>query len=205
MKGYYFITDSNLTKVGNIVDVRNALRAGTKIIQYRQKHASSRRMYIEAFSLKKICKGAMFLVNDRIDIAQAVDADGVHLGQEDLPCPIARKLLGKKKIIGVTVHNLKEAKTAKKHGANYIALAPVFKTSTKPDAKSPTGTEIIKEIKKHVHLPVVAIGGINFSNVKEVILAGADCICAISEVVASNNVKARIQKFQKLFKFYSIQ
>ncbi|MCK9573459.1 MAG: thiamine phosphate synthase [Candidatus Omnitrophica bacterium] len=200
MKGYYFITDRNLSRLGNAHDVQSAVRAGVKIVQYREKNLGTGKIYLEALKLRKICKDIIFLINDRVDIAQAVDADGVHLGQDDLPYLTARKLLGKKKIIGVTVHSLKEAKLAQKQGADYIGLAPIFKTSTKPDAKDPVGMKAIKEIKKHIHLPLVVIGGINLSNAWEVISSGADCICAISAVVTSKNVKGRIQEFQKCFK-----
>ncbi|MFA5337474.1 MAG: thiamine phosphate synthase [Candidatus Omnitrophota bacterium] len=199
MKGYYFITDKRLSRLGNISDVRSALKAKVEIVQYREKNADTKEMYNEALKLRKICKDIIFLVNDRIDIAQAVNADGVHIGQEDLPYFMARKLLGKNKIIGVTVHTLKEAKIAREEGADYIAIAPIFKTSTKPDAKKPVGIELIKKIKKHVDLPIIAIGGIGILNAKEVISAGADCVCAISAVVTSKNVRRQIDKFQKMF------
>ncbi|MCK9615414.1 MAG: thiamine phosphate synthase [Candidatus Omnitrophica bacterium] len=199
MKGYYFITGSFLSRLGNVSDVKNALKAGVKIVQYREKNAATYEMYIEALKLRKICKDIIFLINDRVDIALASGADGVHLGQSDLPYRMARKLLGKKKIIGVTVHSLKEAKVAQAKGADYVGIAPIFPTSTKPDARNPVGIELIQEIKKHINLPIVAIGGINLSNAKEVIASGANCVCAISAVVASKNVKRQINKFQKMF------
>jgi len=199
IKGYYFITDAGLSRQGNIVDVKSAVLAGVKIVQYRAKGAETKEMYEEAAALRKICKNTIFLINDRVDIALAVNADGVHLGQSDMPYQVARKLLGKKKIIGVTVHNLKQAKEAEKRGADYIGLSPIFKTSTKPDAKNPVGIELIKKIKKYVHLPIVAIGGINLLNAPQVIAAGADCVCAISAVITKRNVKQEIEKFQELF------
>lgn len=199
MKGYYFITDKNLSRLGNLSDVRNAVKAGVKIVQYREKNADTKEMYEEALKLRKICEGVCFLINDRVDIALAVGANGVHLGQSDMPYKVARKLLGKNKIIGITVHNIEQARQAQKTGADYVGVSPVFETRTKPDAKNPVGIKLIRKIKQRVHLPVVAIGGINLSNAKDVISAGADCICAISAVIAKKNVKSEINKFQQLF------
>ncbi len=199
MIGYYFITDSGLSRAGNISDVKNALAARVKFVQYREKKASTKEMYEEAFKLKRICKGNIFLVNDRIDIALAVGADGVHLGQEDLPYAVARKLLGKKKIIGLTVRSLREAKAAQKLGADYLGVSPVFSTTTKKGAGPPVGVRLINEIKKAVSIPLVAIGGINLLNAKEVILSGADGLCAISAIVTRPDVKKEIEKFQALF------
>jgi thiamine-phosphate pyrophosphorylase len=156
-------------------------------------------MYQEALKLRKICRKAIFLINDRLDIALAVNADGVHLGQDDLSYQVARRLLGKKKIIGVTVHNVKDAKEAQKLGANYISASPIFKTKTKDDAGKPVGTTLLKKIKKEVSLPVLAIGGINLLNAARVIRAGADGLCAISAVVTKRNIRREIEKFQELF------
>lgn len=207
LEGFYFITDSYLSRAGNISDVKNALKAKVKIVQYREKYASSFQMYKEALTLRRICKEIIFLINDRIDVALAVDADGVHLGQDDLPIQVARKLLGKDKIIGVSVHNLKQAKQAERLGADYISVGPIFFTQTKPDIKKPVGLELIREIKKQVSLPLVAIGGINLFNAKEVIASGADSICAISSVVTKKDVKEQIERFQALFKrrYYGIK
>lgn len=199
MLGYYFITDAKLSCAGNISDVRNALKAQVKFIQYRNKCASTKEMLDEALALRKICKKAKLIINDRVDIALAVNADGVHLGQDDLLYKIARELLGKKKIIGVTVHSLKEAIAAKKQGADYLGVSPIFATGTKLDAGKPRGIKLIREIKKCVSIPVVAIGGINLSNAQEVVSAGADGLCAISAVITKQDIKKEIRKFQKLF------
>ena len=199
MIGYYFITDAGLSRRGNISDVKNALAAGVKIIQYRNKNAAARQMYEEALKLRKLCKGRILLINDRLDIALAVGADGVHLGQKDLPYQIARKILGRKKIIGLTVHNLKEARQAQRWGADYIGVAPVFPTNTKSDAVRAVGIKLIREIKARLSIPVVALGGVNLSNAKDIIRAGADGLCAISAVVTKKDVRAQIQKYQRLF------
>lgn len=199
MRGFYFITDASISRVGIFQDVKAALAAGVKLVQYRNKSLSAKKMFKEALILRKLCRRVNFIVNDRIDLALAVEADGVHLGQDDLPYKIARKLLGKNKIIGLTVHSLAQAKLAEKIGVDYLGVSPVFSTKTKKDAGRPVGVALIKKIKQRVSLPVVAVGGINLTNAKEVISAGADSLAAIFAVVTKSDVKKEIQKFQKLF------
>ena len=199
MKGFYFITDSGLSRKGIVSDVRNAVKAGVKVVQYREKNKPSCEMFREASILRRICKNITFLVNDRIDIALAVKADGVHLGQDDVFLSEARKLLGKKKIIGVTVHSLKEALIAQKQGADYLGVSPISPTGTKSDAGKPIGIDKLKEISKRVRIPIVALGGINLKNAKEVVKSGADSICAISAVLSKLDVYEEILKFRKAF------
>lgn len=200
IKGYYFITDAELSKNGNMSDVKSAIEAGVSVVQYRSKFDDTDHMLEEARLLREICKGkAIFIINDRVGIAISVDADGVHLGQGDMPYETARALMGKDKIIGVTVHDLKEAIIAEKKGADYLGVSPVFSTTTKKDAGMPCGVELIREIRKNCSIPITAIGGIILDNAREVIEAGADAICAISAVVTRDDVKEEIQKFQKLF------
>ena len=199
MRGYYFITDSKLSRLGNISDIRCALAAGVKIVQYREKSLDTHLMYLEALKLRKLCKGITFIVNDRLDLALAVGADGLHLGSGDLPYAVARKLLGKKKIIGLTVHTLKGAMQAEELGANYIGVAPIFPTGTKRNAGRAVGTKLLKEIRRKVGIPIIAIGGISLLNAEEVIQSGSDGLCAISAVVTKPNVKKEVLKFQRLF------
>ncbi|HOQ13207.1 MAG TPA: thiamine phosphate synthase [Spirochaetota bacterium] len=200
MKGYYFITDSSLSTKGNFSDVCNAIKAEVSFVQFREKKGATRNLYNDALLLREQCKGTTkFIVNDRIDIAMAVDADGVHIGQDDMPLSVAREILGKDKIIGVTVHNLIEATEAVMGGADYLGVAPIFATSTKEDSGKPCGVELIGEIKSKFAIPVAAIGGINLDNALDVINAGADMICAISAVVTKEDVYSEIQKFQRLF------
>jgi thiamine-phosphate pyrophosphorylase len=181
--------------------VLSAVSCGVKVVQYRNKNAETRQMYEEAVRLREICRNSdsIFLINDRVDIALAAEADGVHLGQSDMPCLAARKLLGPEKIIGVTVHNLAEALLAESIGADYLGVSPIFQTATKPDAGKPAGISLIEEIRAQVEIPLIAIGGINHSNAREVVRAGADGLCAISCVVAKENVRDEIIKFQKIF------
>lgn len=197
--GYYFITDSGLSRAGNLSDVEQALKANVSIVQYRNKTSDTREFYKEAITLRQICKNVTFLINDRVDIALACNADGVHLGHSDLPYQTARELLGANKIIGLTVHSLEDALSAQEMGVDYIGAAPIFATTTKVDAGTPLGIKGLEEICKKVELPVVAIGGIDLSNAHSVIKAGADSICAISAVLKKDYVCAEIQKFQALF------
>lgn len=199
MKGYYFITDSELSLAGNENDVRSAVSCGVKVVQYRNKNAETRQMYEEAVRLREICRDSIYLINDRVDIALAAEADGVHLGQSDMPCLAARKLLGSERIIGVTVHNLAEALQAESMGADYLGVSPIFQTATKPDAGKPAGIRLVEDIRAQVDIPLIAIGGINHSNASEVVRAGADGLCAISCVVAKKNVRDEILKFQEIF------
>ncbi|MFA5310731.1 MAG: thiamine phosphate synthase [Candidatus Omnitrophota bacterium] len=195
LRGFYFITDASLSRAGIISDVREACRAGACAIQYRSKYISTKLMIKEAMKLRKICRKELFVINDRIDIVQAVKADGVHLGQSDMPVSLTRKILGKDKIIGLTVHSMAQAEEAVSCGVDYLGVAPVFATNTKLDAGKPVGLALITKIRKKYKIPIVAIGGINIVNARDVIKAGADSLCAISAVVGKSNIKAEISRF----------
>lgn len=199
MKGYYFITDSELSEAGSISDVQNALDAGARMVQYRNKTGPDNKMYEEASVITKMCNRIPFIINDRIDIALAVDSDGVHIGQDDLPIEVVRRLIGLGKLIGITVHNVQEAKEAESQCADYVAVAPIYYSNTKASTIEPVGLELIKEIKKACKIPVIAIGGINLDNAPEVIASGADMICAISAVLKADDIKSEVEKFQMLF------
>lgn len=193
---FYLVTDSELSKKGTLSDVKDAVESGCRIIQYREKNKSTKEMVSEASEIKSICgDNAIFLVNDRIDVALAVGADGVHIGQDDMPICTARKLLGAEKIIGLTVHNGDEAIEAEKNGADYIGLGPIFDTSTKKDAGKGIGPAMIREVKSAIRIPVVAIGGINKENCRSVIESGADSLVAISAIVCSDDVKRETKDF----------
>jgi len=181
---FYFITDREISDKDEITQVKEALRGGANIIQYRDKNSSKEVLLQTASKLKEICdeKNAIFIINDYVDIAYTVDADGVHIGQDDMAYEQARSLI-KDKIIGVTVHNVEEAVKAETMGADYLGVSPIFSTNTKKDAGKAMGLELLKEIKKSVSIPIAAIGGINTDNVDSVIKAGADSVCAISATV----------------------
>jgi len=198
---YYLVTYSSISKNGTLSDVKQALDAGCKVIQYREKNKTTREMINEAKKIKQLCNDrAFFLINDKVDVAIAVDADGVHLGQEDISVDVARKLLGNNKIIGLTVHNEKEAVEAERLGVDYIGLAPIFKTDTKEDSGIPCGLNMIKKIRNRVGLPIIAVGGINKENVVDVIKSGADGIVAVSAVLDFNDVYGNVLDFIRLIK-----
>ena len=198
---FYFITDSSLSKNGIINDVRAAINAGCRIIQYREKNRCTKDMVEDAEKIKELCRSkAVFLVNNRVDIALAVDADGVHLGKEDMPYAAARKMLGNDKIIGMTIHNVSEAEEAQRIGADYIGLSPIFVTSTKKDAGNPCGTAMIKKVRAKIKIPIVAIGGISRENVAQVIKSGADAAAAISAVMGSNNIQKEVSYFIRVIR-----
>jgi thiamine-phosphate pyrophosphorylase len=203
----YFITDSRLTRRTVLEDVESAVGAGVKIIQYREKDLNTREMTDEAKKIGQLCRknDVLFIINDRVDIALAVDADGVHLGNEDMPYQDARRLLGDKKIIGLTVHDVGEAIEAERIGADYIGISPIFETNTKPDAGTPSGVDLIKYIKKTVKIPFVAIGGINQDNVKSVLEAGARSIAVISAIVTKDDVRKECKKFREVILSDSIK
>lgn len=198
---FYFITDNELTKRSEIEQVTEAIIGGANIIQYRDKRSPRDVIIKTASEIKRICdeNNVIFIVNDYADIASIVDADGLHIGQDDIAYNQARELL-KDKIIGVSVSNTAEALKAEMIGANYLGVGPIFGTTTKRDAGTPTGVNVIREIKRVVNIPIVAIGGINTENVDMVIEAGADSVCAISATVIgdiANNVKFFVNKLRK--------
>ena len=193
---FYLVTDSGLSRNGTLTDVKQALDAGCRIVQYREKQKSTKEMIEEAYKIKNICgTRAIFLVNDRVDVTMAVDADGVHIGQDDMPYEIARELLGMEKIIGVTVHDVEESFEAGNAGADYIGLSPIFETGTKKDAGIACGTSMIERVREELSLPIVAIGGIDKKNAGEVIRSGADAAVAISAVLCVDDVYKEVKNF----------
>lgn len=197
IEGLCFITDRNICdltpkKMSSII-----LGAGVKWIQYREKSKPRREIYNEAKLLRKLTTEfkAAFIVNDHADIVLAVNADGVHLGQEDLPLKEARKILGQKKIIGISTHSIEQAIDAEAGGANYIGFGPIFHTVTK-DAGEPRGINMLREVKSRVSIPVVAIGGINIENLKSVMDTGTDAV-AVASAILSGNISENIKNFLK--------
>ncbi len=181
----YFITDSRFGKHEELAE--KVLKAGVKAIQLREKSMSSKEIYEVAKKIRKLTLDydALFIVNDRLDIALASDADGVHLGQEDLPFDAAREIFDG--IVGVSTHNVEEAKKAERY-ADYLGVGPVFATKTKTDAREPIGIENFKKIVSTTKVPVIAIGGINHSNVLEVLEAGAFGVAVISAIAMHADV-----------------
>jgi thiamine-phosphate pyrophosphorylase len=200
-KGFYFITDHSLSINGNVKDVELALQAGVKIIQYREKNRERKSFYDELIEIKDLCKvyNALLIINDDVNLAKEVDADGVHVGQNDLHIQEVKKILGENKIIGVSTKSLSQAFSAQKQGASYIGIGHIFPTNTKIKTSKLIGTEILKDIKTKLLIPVAAIGGINIKNAKSVIDTGVDMVCAISDSLKNGTVKENIEHYFKLF------
>ncbi|MEK6672382.1 MAG: thiamine phosphate synthase [Nitrospirota bacterium] len=195
--GLCFITGRTLSSMSYSEMALAALRGGVKWIQFRAKEMSRKELYREALSLRDITSSfnAVFIVNDHADIAAAVDADGVHLGQDDLPLKEARKVVGRR-IIGISTHSLKEAIDASEGGADYIGFGPVFETMTK-DAGVPKGLDVLTGIKRNAGLPVVPIGGISLGNLSSVIGTGVDTV-AVSSAILNGDIERNTSAFIKL-------
>jgi len=201
-KALYVITDRMLSKGRSHLEVMSsAIAGGAKIIQLRDKEHTAKELVKEGLALRELTKkeGVLFIVNDRVDVALAIDADGVHLGQDDLPAKLARKILGNDKIIGVSIGNPEEAIQAVEDSADYVSVSPVFSTTTKLDAGEGLGIQLITEIKKRMNVPVVAIGGITKDNIAQVAKAGADCAAVISAVVMADDVEAAARRLLNEF------
>jgi len=198
----YVITDRTLSRERSITQViSKAIAGGAGIIQLRDKESTSKKLVQDGSSLRELTKekNVIFIVNDRVDVALAVNADGVHLGQDDFPINLARKIIGEDKIIGVSVGNVEEAIQAVKDSADYVSIGSIFSTQTKPDAGDAVGTQIITEIKKHVNVPLVAIGGITADNIAQIAAAGADCAAVISAVVGTDDIESAARCLRSRF------
>ncbi|HZS79552.1 MAG TPA: thiamine phosphate synthase [Ktedonobacteraceae bacterium] len=169
-----------------------ALDGGATVIQLRDKEASTRTLIEEGLALRALTRerGALFIVNDRLDVALAVEADGAHVGQDDMPVALARRLLGKERILGVSAATLKEAEEAAAGGADYLGVGPIFPSRGKLDAGPATGTELLTILARRYTLPLVAIGGITTENATAVIQAGAIGVAVITAIVAADDITA---------------
>ena len=189
----YVVTDENLSKGRSHVEVAQcAIRGGADVIQLRDKTATTGELYRIAIALKKLCLDTKvpLIINDRLDIALAADADGLHVGQDDMPASVARRLLGPEKLLGVSTETPEEALLAEKEGADYIGVGPIFEArGTKADAGSPKGTIMISPILEKCRLPIVAIGGIKSGNARSVLEAGATSVAVVSDIVAADDIE----------------
>jgi thiamine-phosphate pyrophosphorylase len=186
----YLVTDRGLSLGrSNLEVIQAAVEGGVTLVQLREKEATTREFYQEGLQIKDylLSKNIPLIVNDRIDIALALNADGVHLGQEDMPVDLARKILGQQKIIGASVLTREEAKAAETLGADYLGLSPIFTTETKPELREQIGIEGIPHLKRAVKIPVVGIGSMNQSNAYRVVKAGLDGIAVVSAVCSQED------------------
>jgi len=192
----YTIADTLTRSELSLIELAKKLCAGgARLLQLRVKDLPTREFLPIAHEVRLICQqaGCLLIINDRADVALAVEADGVHVGQEDLPLVAARKVLGPHKIIGVSTHDAEQAVTAERGGADYIGFGPVFGTSTKATSYSARGLEQLREIRALVRLPIVAIGGITADRASSVLAVGADAVAMISDLVLADDVTDKVR------------
>jgi len=197
-RALYLVTDRVISGLTLKEIAEQAIAGGIRTIQLREKNLSKRELFKEALSLRALFLRyrVLFIINDYVDIALALNAHGVHLGQEDMPIKEARKILGRDKIIGISTHSLRQALEAERGGASYIGFGPIFRTKTK-DAGKPKGIDALIEVKNHVKIPVVAIGGITPGNAPQVLQAQADAI-AVASGILGGDIKANTMAFFKI-------
>lgn len=206
----YVITDQRISLGRSHREiVEAALAGGATVIQFRDKEMEEAKAIEVCQELHRLTqkKGVPFIINDRVEVAKIVGAEGVHLGQEDTPCHLARKMLGREKIIGVSAKTIEQARKAVEEGADYLGVGPIYPTTTKPGADKALGVGRLKEIRSSVNIPLVAIGGIKEDNLEEVLKAGADGVAVISAVVnapdlteACRRLKNKIELIKKSLK-----
>ena len=203
--GVYLVTGQELSAGRSTLEVvTKAVDGGVNAVQLREKGMSTRDLVALGKEVRRITKkyGVILIINDRVDVAMAVEADGVHLGQDDFPIEDARRLLGEDAIIGLSVDTAEEAVAAEKLGADYVGLGPIFKTSTKVDTGPVVGPEGIAEVKERINIPVVAIGGINKYNAADVLKAGAHSIAVVTAITKAEDITKEARELVELFKLY---
>jgi thiamine-phosphate pyrophosphorylase len=196
ISGLYVILDRQFLAGRDELNIAGQIiEGGARVIQLRDKQNKKGELLLVAQKLKVLCSQAcvLFIINDYLDLAMAVDADGLHIGQEDLPLPVVRRELPVDKIVGCSVTTLVQATKAQNEGADYIAVGSIFPTTTKKET-TVVGVDILKELKRIVSTPLVAIGGITQNNVGEVVAAGADAVAVISAVIGEKDVRGAVQK-----------
>lgn len=186
----------------NLQVVEVMIRSGVKVIQYREKEKKLREKLQECEKLREMTAraGVTFIINDHIDIALMVKADGVHVGQDDLPVERVRELVGEEMIIGLSTHSPEQARAAMAAGADYIGVGPVFRTYTKKDVCDPVGLGYLEYAVRNVNIPFVAIGGIKESNIGEVVAKGAKCIALVTEIVGADDIELKIASIREKMK-----
>jgi thiamine-phosphate pyrophosphorylase len=193
----YPITDTRLSGLSHAEQVESFAAGGATLIQLRDKTASPRQFYAAAVEAMRVARnlGVRIIINDRVDIAIAVGADGVHIGQDDLPPEKARILMGDNRLIGYSTHDLQQAMTADSMPIDYVAIGPIFQTSTKENPDPVVGLEALRFIKSQIAKPLVAIGGITLAQAPAVLQAGADSLAIISDLFATGDISARVRQY----------
>lgn len=196
----YLVTDENDDVEKFLKTIEDAINGGVSVVQIREKTKDTLDFYNLALKVKEITTeyNVPLIINDRVDVALAIDADGVHIGQSDMPCDVTRKLVGPNKIVGVSAATIDEAKKAEKDGADYIGTGAVFPTATKDDAPKITKMDL-KEIVESINIPVVAIGGITLDNAPELTNTGIKGLSVVSAIMSSDNPRESAEKLLNIF------
>ena len=196
----YLVTDKSDDVERFLKTIEESIQGGVSVVQIREKTADTLDFYNLALKVKEITTkyNVPLIINDRVDVALAIDADGVHVGQSDMPCDVTRKLVGDDKIVGVSAATIEEAQKAERDGADYIGTGAVFPTATKDDAPSITKKEL-KEVVDSINLPVVAIGGINLDNASELTDTGIAGLSVVSAIMSSDNPKESSKNLLNIF------
>lgn len=200
--GLYGITAQELSNGRDNLSVAHAmLEGGLRILQYREKDKAKKEQYEECLQLRRLTRdyNAVFIVNDHADIALAVEADGIHVGQGDMPLEVVRRLVGEQMLLGLSTHSPEQAQDAVQRGADYIGVGPLFATKTKKDVCAPVGFDYLDYVVANISIPFVAIGGIKETTLPQVIERGAYCACLVSDIVGADDIKGKVQALQKLW------
>jgi thiamine-phosphate pyrophosphorylase len=199
----YLVTDRGLARGRSTLEiVTAAVNGGATVVQLREKACSTLEFLQQALSIKALLKTRHIplIINDRVDVAQAVAADGVHLGQTDMPLEMAKAILGDTMIIGISAESLADAIAAEKGGADYLGVSPIYATPTKTDTASALGLEGLREIRRAVRLPLVGIGGLNRDNAAEVIRNGADGVAVVSAIVSADDPEVAARELKQVIR-----
>ena len=200
----YLITDRRLfAEIASLLRaIEEALKGGVKAVQLREKDLGTRQLLQLAYETRGLTSkyGAKLFINDRVDIALAVDADGVHLGGDSMPAFAARKAAGEAMLIGVSAHSIEEARKAEEEGADFITLGPIFETPSKIKFGHPLGPGLLREVREKISIPVFAIGGINKERAGSVLESGTTGIALISAILGSEDIRSNTEEFMRLLK-----
>ncbi len=197
----YLVTDRGLSRGRTTLDiVKAAVRGGVTCVQLREKECSTLEFVQQALTIKAFLSspGIPLIINDRLDVAQAVKADGVHLGQTDMPLDRAKAIVGDTMIIGISAESLEDAVEAEKGGADYLGVSPIYATPTKTDTAPPLGLEGLRQIRQTVNIPLVGIGGLNSDNSADAIRSGADGVAVVSAIVAADDPETAAGKLKQI-------
>ena len=204
----YLVTDRELARGRTTLEIAAAaIRGGVSCIQLREKTCSTREFIDEALAIRSLLARheIPLIINDRVDVALAVKADGIHLGQKDMPCSMARQLIPENMIVGISVESLDDAIAAQKDGADYLGVSPIYPTPTKTDTAQALGLEGLRSIQSEVNLPLVGIGGLNADNAAAVIYNGADGVAVVSAIVAADDPEAATRDLIEIVRLAKIK